>query len=88
MPDLFDNFFNKITTKFSGGHTTHYYGGSSQVNTGKFYNYHSTPNNNNYWLPTKKKEEETKDVKDRDELLNRSRFNSVATSESDQSTST
>ncbi|EMG46250.1 hypothetical protein SBY92_000918 [Candida maltosa Xu316] len=51
MPDLFDNFFNKIGTKFTGGKTTHYNGGASQVNTGKFYNYTSSATNNAYWLP-------------------------------------
>ena len=33
MPDLFDNIFNKIVQKFTGGKTTHH-GGASQVNTG------------------------------------------------------
>ncbi|RCK66687.1 hypothetical protein Cantr_02742 [Candida viswanathii] len=51
MPDLFDNFFNKIGSKINGGKTTHHYGGASQVNTGRFYSYTSSPSNNNYWLP-------------------------------------
>ena len=51
MPDLFDNIFNKIGTKFTGGKTTHHYGGASQVNTGKWYSYTSSASNNNYWLP-------------------------------------
>lgn len=51
MPDLFDNFFNKIGSKFNGGKTVHHYGGASQVNTGSYYSYHNTPTNNKYWLP-------------------------------------
>ena len=51
MPDLFDNIFNKIGTKFTGGKTTNHYGGASQVNTGKWYSYTSSASNNNYWLP-------------------------------------
>ncbi|EGW32918.1 uncharacterized protein SPAPADRAFT_60263, partial [Spathaspora passalidarum NRRL Y-27907] len=54
MPDLFDNLFNKIGAKINGGKTTHYHGGASQVNTGRFYSYVATPNNNNYWLPREK----------------------------------
>lgn len=53
MPDLFDNFFNKIGTKINGGKSVHHYGGASQVNTGKFYSYTSSASNNNYWLPMK-----------------------------------
>ncbi|CAX44019.1 conserved hypothetical protein [Candida dubliniensis CD36] len=55
MPDLFDNIFNKIGTKFTGGKTTHHYGGASQVNTGKWYSYTSSASNNNYWLPRENK---------------------------------
>ena len=51
MPDLFDNFFNKIGSKINGGKSVHHYGGASQVNTGKFYSYTSSASNNNYWLP-------------------------------------
>ncbi|EGV64938.1 hypothetical protein CANTEDRAFT_104120 [Yamadazyma tenuis ATCC 10573] len=51
MPDLFDNFFTKINMAVNGKSNQHY-GGASQVNTGSFYNYHSTPTNNNYWMPT------------------------------------
>ncbi|RLV89460.1 hypothetical protein JA1_005149 [Spathaspora sp. JA1] len=54
MPDLFDNFFGKIGAKINGGKTTHYHGGASQVNTGRFYSYVATPSNNNYWLPREK----------------------------------
>ncbi|ODV81155.1 uncharacterized protein CANTADRAFT_5121 [Suhomyces tanzawaensis NRRL Y-17324] len=53
MPDLFDNFFGKINTKLNGGKTNTHYGASSQVNTGKFYSYHTNGTNNNYWLPRK-----------------------------------
>ncbi|EER34956.1 predicted protein [Candida tropicalis MYA-3404] len=51
MPDLFDNFFNKIGSRINGGKSVHHYGGASQVNTGKFYSYTSSASNNNYWLP-------------------------------------
>ncbi|KAG7665291.1 uncharacterized protein J8A68_001347 [[Candida] subhashii] len=51
MPDLFDGFFTKLGTKLNGGKSVQHYGGASQVNTGKFYNYYSSPTNNNYWLP-------------------------------------
>ncbi|KAK6461150.1 hypothetical protein DFJ63DRAFT_337055 [Scheffersomyces coipomensis] len=77
MPDLFDNFFNKLNTKINGGKTTHHYGGASQVNTGSFYSYHSTANNNNYWLPKDKKEAGVGVTSDMDDTP-RSRFNSVS----------
>lgn len=51
MPDLFDNFFNKIGSRINGGKSVHHYGGASQVNTGKFYSYTSSASNNNHWLP-------------------------------------
>lgn len=50
MPDLFDNFFNKIGTKLNGGRSTHHYGGSSQVNSGSYYSYHQNGTNNKYWM--------------------------------------
>ncbi|PSK39583.1 hypothetical protein C7M61_001382 [Candidozyma pseudohaemuli] len=50
MPDLFDNFFGKISAKLNGGKTTPFYGGSSQVNTGPFYSYHMNGTNNKYWM--------------------------------------
>lgn len=58
MPDLFDNIFSRVHAKFNGGHTKPRYDGGSQVNSGKFYSYHSTPNNNNYWLPRNAVKEE------------------------------
>lgn len=51
MGDLFDNFFTKIGTTLNGGKSHPHYGGSSQVNAGPFYNYHSSATNNKYWLP-------------------------------------
>lgn len=50
MPDLFDNFFSKISSTFNGGKTTAHYGGSSQVNAGRFYNAHNNVSNNKYWM--------------------------------------
>ncbi|CAK9439320.1 uncharacterized protein LODBEIA_P34990 [Lodderomyces beijingensis] len=64
MPDLFDGFFTKLGAKLNGGHTRRHYGGDSQVNTGKFYSYHSSASNNNYWLPRKPSiSSETEDAK-------------------------
>lgn len=51
MPDLFDNFFGKISTTLNGGKTTPHYGGATQVNSGKFYSYHMNGTNNKSWLP-------------------------------------
>lgn len=50
MPDLFDNFFGKIGTFVNGGKTHQHYGAPSQVNTGSYYNYHSSATNNKYWM--------------------------------------
>ncbi|CAH6719583.1 hypothetical protein CLIB1444_02S11914 [[Candida] jaroonii] len=50
MPDLFDNFFGKINHAVSGKTPTHY-GLSSQVNSGRYYSYHTNSTNNNYWMP-------------------------------------
>lgn len=51
MGDLFDNFFTRIGTAMNGGKSHPHYSGSSQVNAGPFYNYHSSATNNKYWLP-------------------------------------
>lgn len=51
MPDLFDNFFNRINMAVNGKSRNHY-SGSSQVNTGLYYNYVNTPTNSNYWMST------------------------------------
>lgn len=51
MPDLFDNFFGKISTTLNGGKSTPRYGGSTQVNSGKFYSYHMNATNNKSWMP-------------------------------------
>ncbi|CAK7918217.1 hypothetical protein CAAN3_23S00276 [[Candida] anglica] len=61
MPDLFDNFFGRIGTALNGGKSHAHYGGSSQVNTGKFYSYHSSVNNNKSWMPTSKSFDTTMD---------------------------
>lgn len=61
MPDLFDNFFNKIGTAINGKSNQHYLG-SSQVNSGSFYSYHSSGTNNAYWLPTKKPQKKAEDL--------------------------
>lgn len=50
MGDLFDNFFGKIGTALNGGKSHQHYGGSSQVNAGREYNYHSNATNNKYWM--------------------------------------
>lgn len=51
MPDLFDNFFGRISTTMNGGKSKPRYNMSSQVNTGAFYRYHTNGTNNNSWLP-------------------------------------
>ncbi|EEQ38293.1 putative COX assembly protein [Clavispora lusitaniae] len=53
MPDLFDNFFNKISSSVNGGKTTPRYSGSSQVNTGNYYSYHMNGSNNKSWMTSK-----------------------------------
>ncbi|KAM9927470.1 hypothetical protein OXX59_002534 [Metschnikowia pulcherrima] len=65
MPDLFDNFFGRVSTTMNGGKSKPRYGGASQVNSGKYYSYHSSSTNNNSWLPiAKPKEEKPMDVMD------------------------
>ena len=54
MPDIFDNFFGKMSTRMHGGKSTPHYSGASKVNTGSYYSYHSNSTNNNYWLPQNK----------------------------------
>lgn len=54
MPDLFDNFFGKIGAKLNGGHLLSHYQMSNQVNTGRYYSYHSLALNNSYWMPKNK----------------------------------
>ncbi|RKP29699.1 hypothetical protein METBISCDRAFT_17969 [Metschnikowia bicuspidata] len=51
MPDLFDNFFGKMMSRWNGGKTTPRYGGATQVNSGRYYSYHQNGTNNKYWLP-------------------------------------
>lgn len=51
MPDLFDNFFNKVSAKMHGGKTPYHYSMSSSVNTGRYYSYHENSTNNKSWLP-------------------------------------
>lgn len=53
MPDLFDNFFNKMSAKMHGGKTPYHYSMSSSVNTGRYYSYHENTTNNKSWLPQK-----------------------------------
>lgn len=87
MPDLFDNLFNKIGTKINGGRSTHHYGGSSQVNSGSFYSYHSNGTNNKYWLPKSKASDplaavaQHEDV-NKEDILIKPRMNSVGSSNS------
>ncbi|KAK8439474.1 hypothetical protein ACI3LY_004336 [Candidozyma auris] len=57
MPDLFDNFFGKMSAKMNGGKTKPFYGGSSQVNTGRFYSYHMNGTNNKSWMTDAEMEE-------------------------------
>lgn len=73
MPDLFDNFFSKFSTTLNGGRSKPHYGGSSQVNTGKFYSYHENSTNNKYWLPPVKKDDDKMP-----ETMNKQRMGSVA----------
>lgn len=56
MPDLFDNFFGRLATTLNGGKSKPHYGGSSQVNTGRYYSYHENGTNNKYWLPRRTSE--------------------------------
>lgn len=56
MPDLFDNFFGKMSTTLNGGRTKPHYSGSNRVNSGSFYSYHENSTNNNYWMPTGNKD--------------------------------
>lgn len=53
MPDLFDNFFGKISKSMNGGKTTYYHSGNSQVNAGRHYSYHENSTNNKYWMTAK-----------------------------------
>lgn len=64
MPDLFDNFFGKLTSTFNGGKTTPHYGGSTQVNSGKFYSYHMNGTNNKSWMTGKEIEETFKNMEE------------------------
>lgn len=68
MPDLFDNFFGKLSSTISGGKTTPHYGGSSQVNSGKFYSYHMNGTNNKYWLTGKEIENTFAEMEPKAEL--------------------
>lgn len=52
MVDLFDNLFGKIGTRVNGRSSAHYLG-SSQVNSGRYNQFHNTATNNNYWMPKK-----------------------------------
>ncbi|SGZ56025.1 CIC11C00000004428 [Sungouiella intermedia] len=49
MPDLFDNFFGKISQSITGKSPTHY-GMNNQVNSGRFYSYHENGTNNKSWM--------------------------------------
>lgn len=51
MVDLFENFFGRIGQAMNGGKSHQHYGGTSQVNAGRHYNYHENGSNNKYWLP-------------------------------------
>lgn len=51
MPDLFDNFFDRVGNAFGAKNTGQRNLFSSQVNTGRFYNFPQNGTNNNYWLP-------------------------------------
>lgn len=64
MPDLFDNFFGKLSSTLNGGKTTPHYGGSTQVNSGKFYSYHMNGTNNKYWMTGKEIEETFKNTEE------------------------
>lgn len=58
MPDLFDNFIGKMSSRVNGGKSRPRYGMNNQVNAGRHYNYHSSATNNTYWMAAAKKEEE------------------------------
>lgn len=51
MPDLFDNFFSRISTSITGKSPSHY-GMNNQVNTGRYYSYHENGTNNKSWMTT------------------------------------
>lgn len=46
----------------NGGKSKPRYGGSSQVNTGSYYSYHSSSTNNNSWLPIVKPKDDKADM--------------------------
>lgn len=81
MPDLFDNFFGKMSAKMNGGKTKPNYGGASQVNTGRFYSYHMNATNNKYWM-TDKEMEESRRAAQNMEAMNKPRMGSVGSMES------
>lgn len=85
MPDLFDNFFGKISASLNGGKTTPHYGGSTQVNTGSFYSYHSNSTNNKSWMPTKDMHEAFAKMEDKNEV--KPRMGSVSSMNSDEAQS-
>lgn len=85
MPDLFDNFFVKISTAMNGGKTTPHYGGSTQVNSGSFYSYHHNSTNNKSWMSKK-------DMNDAMDLINvenaeKKRMGSIASMNSEEAKS-
>lgn len=56
MPDLFENFFGKISQSITGKSSAHY-GMNNQVNTGKYYSYHENSTNNKSWMTSKEIED-------------------------------
>lgn len=79
MPDLFDNFFGKISSAMNGGKSKPHYGGGTQVNTGSYYSYHQNPTNNNYWM-AKSKDVESKSMEE--QMAMKPRMGSVSLMES------
>lgn len=79
MPDLFDNFFGKISQSITGKSPAHY-GMNNQVNTGRFYSYHENGTNNKYWMPA-----EAKDSNPESDLMKqvKPRMGSVSSMESE-----
>lgn len=65
MPDLFDNFFGKISTSLTGKSPVHY-GMSNQVNTGRFYSYHENGTNNKSWMTSAEIKESFRQAEDRE----------------------
>lgn len=84
MPDLFDNFFGKVSYAVTGKNPKPHYASASLMNSGKIYSYHNTTSNNNYWLPTAKKIDGTMSMEDDGSQKVKARMGSVASTASSE----